>query len=363
MTILQFMPEFGLAGAETMCENLTYELVNKGHKVIVVSLYDYHSPITDRIEKHNITLIYLGKKSGPDLSIIKKIRAVIKQYKPEIIHTHLYILKYVALASVGLGQIGIVHTVHNIAEKENGPIDRAINKFLFNIGKAVPVALSELVEKTIEHVYGLPKAKIPVIFNGVPLPTEIPDRDLSYNETIKIINVGRYTEVKNQMSLIKAVINLHKKDNRIQLDIYGDGPLKASLNSLIRENHAEGYIHENGLTDNVKEKLQTADIFVLPSVYEGIPMTIIEAMGAKMPIIATNVGGIPDMITDGIDGLICETDSESIASSIDTIIKDKKLRRDISENALLKAEVFSSAKMAEKYEHLYNRIIEAKRKK
>lgn len=356
------MPQFVMAGAEVMCENLAYELIDRGHNVTVVSLYNYHSPITERMEQNNVRLIYLNKKEGISLGIIRQLRDIIKEYKPDIIHTHLYILKYVAIASVGLGKIGIVHTVHNIAEKENGHIDRVINKFLFNIGKAVPVALSELIKETIENAYGLPKAKIPVILNGVPLPTEVPDRDFSYNETITIINIGRYTEAKNQTSLIKAVINLHKKDNRIQLDIYGDGPLKASINSLIKENHADSYIHENGLTDNVKSKLQTADIFVLPSIYEGIPMTIIEAMGAKMPIIASNVGGIPDMITDGIDGLICGTDSESIESTINTVINDENLRSTISKNAFTKAEVFSSAKMAEHYEHLYNWIIGEKYK-
>lgn len=362
MKIMLVIPQFIMAGAETMCENLTYELINRGHEITVVSLYDYHSPITERMKQNNVRLIFLNKKKGIHLDIFRQLRNVIKEYNPDIIHTHLYILKYVALASSGLGKIGIVHTVHNIAEKENGSVDRKINKLLFRIGKAVPVALSNSIEKTIENVYGLHKAQIPVIFNGVPLPSDVPIRDFSYDERIKIINVGRYTEVKNQIALIMAVINLHKIDKRIELEIYGDGPLKAFLNTVIKENHAESFIHENGLTDNVKEKLQNADIFVLPSIYEGIPMTIIEAMGAKMPIIASNVGGIPDMITNGFDGLFCGTDSESIEKAIWTIINDKKLSREISENAFNKAEAFSSAKMAENYENLYKLITDKLRK-
>ena len=81
MIIIQFMPEFGLAGAETMCENLSTELYRKGHKVYAVSLYNYKSPITSRLEKNNVTVIYLNKKPGLDLSIIGKIRFILKKYK------------------------------------------------------------------------------------------------------------------------------------------------------------------------------------------------------------------------------------------------------------------------------------------
>lgn len=357
MTIIQFMPQFGLAGAETMCENLTYELVGMGHKVIVVSLYDYHSPITDRIKQHDIPIIFLGKKIGLDISIIKRIRAVLKQYRPDIIHTHLYTLKYVALASVGLKVKGIVHTVHNIAQKENTLINRMINYVLFKKGKVVPVALSQLVRTTIEKVYHLPQTKIPIIYNGVPLPEEKNKRDYSLADSVKIINIGRYTDVKNQESLINAVAELHKENSHIQLDIYGDGPTKSRLNAAIKKQQAEGFIRDNGLTSNVKEKLRDADIFVLPSLYEGMPMTIIEAMGAAMPIIASRVGGIPDMIEDGVDGLLCEPNKESIKSCLLRITNTPSLCKKLGSKAFKKAEVFSARRMALAYEKLYSSLI------
>ena len=73
MKIAQIMPEFGLAGAEIMCENLTYELVKAGHEVVVISMYDYHSAITDRLEQAGVEIRYLGKKPGLDVSMIPKM--------------------------------------------------------------------------------------------------------------------------------------------------------------------------------------------------------------------------------------------------------------------------------------------------
>ncbi|MDE6091303.1 MAG: glycosyltransferase family 4 protein [Duncaniella sp.] len=351
------MPEFGLAGAETMCENLTYELVNKGNEVIVVSLYNFHSPITERIENSNIPLLYLNKKPGLDISIIKKIRNIIKQYRPDIVHTHRYLLKYVAIAVVGLNIKSIVHTVHNIAQKENNLVDRYINKIIFKCKQAVPVALSKEIQSTISEVYNFPVNELPVVFNGFSIKDVSPKIEYSFKDKIRIINVGRYTSVKNQLSLIEAVNKLHKENSEIELNIYGDGPLKAELNQKIKELKAENYIHENGLTDKVTEKLRESDIFILPSVYEGMPMTIIEAMSLGLPIIASNVGGIPDMIEDGRNGLLCNTNVESIYSSLKLLIENEQLRETLGRGALIQAEVFSAEQMAKSYVELYNRLI------
>lgn len=363
MKIIQIMPEFRLAGAEIMCENLTYELIKKGHEVMVVSLFNKKTAITKRLEKNRVNLIYLDKKPGLDISIIKKIRKVLKQYKPDVIHTHLYILKYVAVAAIGLRIKGIIHTVHNIAQKENGFVDRKINKLLFYKNNIIPVALSKNIQKTINEEYHIPINKIPIVFNGVPLPESEILRDYSNKNVIRIINVGRYSDVKNQITLISAIVDLHKEDPRIVLDLFGDGELKQDINNAIYESGASEYIKDNGLTDKVHQKLVESDIFVLPSKYEGIPMTIIEAMGMSLPIVASNVGGVPDMIDDEIDGLLCDYDKESIKDAIRKIINSQSLRERLGKAAYCKAKVFSSDKMAGDYLNIYNNCTVSKNSK
>lgn len=353
MKIMQFMPEFGLAGAETMCENLSYELLAKGHDVTVVSLYDYKSAITDRLIKNGVRLIFLGKKPGLDISIIHRIRRLIDKEKPDIIHTHRYILKYVFLASVGLN-VKIIHTVHNIAQKENNAIDRFINGILFRRDYATPVALSKIVQETILETYKLTEDKVPIVLNGVRLRGSNARTDYAFGKSINIIHVGRYTAVKNHSALISAVVKLHRQFPQLKLNLYGDGELKGDIDNQIKKLEADKYVFDNGLTDNVAAALNDADIFVLPSIYEGVPMTIIEAMDSGLPIVASNVGGIPNMIEDGVDGVLCSTDVESIYNCLLQVIEDQELRARIGHNARIKAKLFSSSTMANSYEQIYN---------
>ena len=127
MKIIQIMPDFGMAGAETMVENLTYGLAAEGHDVLVISLFDLHTAITERIENRGIKIKYLGKKRGFDPSIISKMRKIIKAYQPDVIHTHRYVLPYAFLASMGF-KAKRVHTVHNVAQKEQTKVGKSINR-------------------------------------------------------------------------------------------------------------------------------------------------------------------------------------------------------------------------------------------
>ena len=126
MRIIQIIPELPLGGAETMCENLTYELINQGHKVIVLSLYSTRTPITDRMEKANVDIRYLDKKSGLDFSLFKKIKKILNEEKPDVVHAHLYSLKYIAPYA---RRQKIIYTVHSIAQKDAGTFSRMLNKF------------------------------------------------------------------------------------------------------------------------------------------------------------------------------------------------------------------------------------------
>ena len=194
MKIVQVMPDFGLAGAETMVENLTCGLAAEGHDVLVISFFDLHTAITERIESRGIKIEYLGKKRGFDPSIVSKMRKIIKAYQPDVIHTHRYVLPYAFLASMGL-KAKRVHTVHSVAQKEQTKAGKNINRVLFRHFNVVPVALSEEVQKTIHEVYGLPEKKIPVIFNGIDLSRCIVKESYVRNKAFNVLHIGRFMDV------------------------------------------------------------------------------------------------------------------------------------------------------------------------
>ena len=352
MKIIQIMPEFGLAGAEIMCENLTYELIKLGHHVIVVSLYDYHSVITERLEKAGIDVRYLGKKPGLDFSMIKKIKKILKESKADVIHTHRYCAQYAVPAAIMAGVKQRVHTVHSIAKEENGRLARKLNNIFFKKNIVVPVALSANIQKTIIDEYTLDIEKVPIVFNGIDLNRCNVKQDYKSVGKFKIIHVGRFQDVKNHKGLIEAFKIFNQKYPNSELHLIGEGENKKQIEELVFAKKISNSVIFHGLQSNVHQFLSIMDVFVLPSVYEGIPMTLIEAMGTGMPIVATAVGGVPDMLDENSAQLV-PVEVEKIAAAFEKYYLNQELRKYNGENALKAATRFSAETMAKKYIKIY----------
>ena len=354
MKIVQVMPEFGLAGAEIMCENLTYALHDLGHEVTVISMYDYHSAITERLEQSGIRIICLNKKSGLDFSLIRKMKKAFKEIKPDVVHTHRYCAQYAIPAAISAGIRSRVHTFHSIAQKENGMLARLVNGFFFKRCHLVPVALSELVRDSIVEEYGIKSEKIPVVFNGIDLSKCKPKDGYSVNGNFKVLHIGRFAEPKNHSGLLKAFEKFHRIRPDSELWLVGDGEKRPEIEEFIKENNLEDSVKLFGLQSNVHGFLHDADIFTLPSNYEGIPMTLIEAMGTGLPIVATAVGGVPDMLTNGENALLVENDIDQISAAFDAYYNSAELRKAHGEKAKERSVAFSAATMAQKYESIYS---------
>ena len=352
MKIIQIMPEFGLAGAEIMCENLTYELKKLGHTVIVISMYDYHSAITDRMENAGVEVKYLGKKKGLDLSMIWKMKKIFRQTKADVIHTHRNCAQYAIPAAILSGVKCRVHTVHSVAQKENSKLARKLNKFFFKHCHLIPVALSEAVKESIADEYKISRENIPVVFNGIDLSKCIPKQDYKINGAFKILHIGRFASVKNHKGLIEAFYLFHQKHQDSELWLIGDGENKHEIQNYVKEKKLESCVSFLGLQSNVYNYLNCADVFSLPSIYEGIPMTLIEAMGTGLPIVATAVGGVPDML-DNSSALLVPVDVVLIAEAFEKYYFDKNLREHNGVISLEKSRQFSVVKMGKSYELIY----------
>ncbi len=353
MKIVQIMPEFGLAGAETMCENLTYELCKIGHEVIVISMYDYHSAITDRLENTGVCVRYLDKKSGIDFSMIPKMKKIFKEVNADAVHTHRYCAQYAIPAAIMAGVKHRVHTVHNIAEKENGKLARKLNKFFFKHCNLKPVALSELIRDSIENEYKIKGDNIPVIFNGIDLSKCIPKECYERNGNFKILHIGRFSEQKNHIGLLKAFNLFHKKYSNSELWLIGDGEKRTEAEDYVKNNRLTPNVKFLGLRSSVYQYLHDADIFTLPSNYEGIPMTLIEAMGTGLPIVATAVGGVSDMLTNNESALLVDNTPETIANAFEQYLLNEYLCKIHGQRAKEHSAVFSAKTMAGEYERVY----------
>jgi len=356
MKIIQVMPEFNFGGAEIMCENLSYELVKLGHEVVLISLYDVNSPITMRLELAGLKIYYLGKHTGFDLSMFYKLRNIFIDEKPDIIHSHRYVMEYTTPASMSL-RICRVHTSHTVARMENDRLGRFLNYFFYHMNIITPVALSENMRETIIKEYRLKKSKIAVINNGIPLLKKQPKQDYSIRNEIKLLHVGRYTKAKNHNEMLKAVKMLHDKGYNVVLTLVGEGELEIEILDIIQNLQMDEYVSCSGTTDDVYKYLNTTDIFILPSIFEGMPMTIIEAMSCSLPIVASNVGGIPEMIENFHSGILCFPTAKLISEAIENFITNEELRKRCGESAYNKVEAFSAKNMAHQYNDLYKFLI------
>lgn len=353
MRIMQVIPVFQLAGAETMCENLCIALKAMGHEVSAISLYTEHTAITQRLEEAGIRVIYLDKHPGVDFSIYKKLIGLFRKEKPDVVHTHIYASRYAQPAAILSGVTHRIHTVHNVAQREQTNIGKKINRLLFRFFHVTPVALSAEVQKTIYEVYGLAEPKVPVVLNGVNISKCIRKESYDNNQVFKVLHVGRFMAVKNHEAMLHALAKLSVKHPDIRMQFAGEGELLEPMKALARKLGVEEQAEFLGLQSNIYPFMHDADLFILPSVYEGMPMSIIEAMGTGLPIVASRVGGVPDMIEDAVSGLLCDPTVESIVEKVEEMMDQPKLREHCGRNALIAAERFSAEGMAERYCDIY----------
>lgn len=351
MKILQIIPSLDMGGAEVMCETLSNQLKKLGHSVTVVSMFRKETVITRRLQAAGVPVVFLDKKSGLDLGCIRKLRRLLRREKPDAIHVHLYILKYVGLAAFGLG-IPIIHTVHNVAE-EDAEGDGAINRLLYKRGGVIPVSLSREIQKTVVSFYGVPEEASPVIYNGINLENCLPKSDYRLSQPVRLLHVGRFNHQKNHPCMVQALKLLRERGYDTELTFLGGGDLLPEVRRQAQELGVAEYIHFEGISDWVYPHLQQADLFLLPSHFEGMPMSLIEAMGTGLPVIASRVGGIPDMVTDGHNGLLIDPNAEELANAIARLLDDPELRERLGRNAKEEAVRFSGETMARNYMKLY----------
>ena len=213
----------------------------------------------------------------------------------------------------------------------------------------------KVLQDSIVEEYKIKHENTPIILNGMPLDKYYRKMDYTIKDNVKIIHVGRFMEQKNHVGLIKAFRVVCDRYPNAILNLFGTGELEEEIKVLVKSLGLVNNVVFNGVSHNIANELTKNDIFCLPSNYEGVPLTLIEAMASAMPIVATNVGGVADMLRNNIDAIITENDIDHISSGIIELVKSEDLRKKMGESALFRSEAFSSKFMCEEYYKLYNK--------
>jgi sugar transferase (PEP-CTERM/EpsH1 system associated) len=358
-------------------ENGLVNLINSSpsgiyrHAIICVT---YATAFKNRITASNVTIIELNKKPGKDPAVYWRFLRAVRELKPDVIHTRnanaleFQLLAYLAGVRTRIhGEHGWdVHDPYGKSRKYR--LLRKIIQPFVNRFVVVSLELRNYLTASVR----IPQEKITLIYNGVDAGKFCPNSSslenlskakLAFPGLIVIGTVGRMQEVKNQHLLVDAFVELLDQypalRRQIRLLMIGDGPLR---DKLIEKLDVAGLTELSslpGACDNVDELLKSIDIFVLPSRNEGVSNTVLEAMATGLPIIATRVGGTPEIVRDGITGtLIRNDDVEELKAAIIQYI-DKPDLRDSHGNTgreRVRAE-FSLEAMVGKYLDVYRQCM------
>lgn len=327
MRIVEVIPSLDVGGAERLAALLSVQLSKLGHQVSLVSLYDpVQSWILDELRAAGIDLHFCGKRPGLDPRMVTRLAALFSRLKPDVIHTHLHTLKYVLPARVRRPRAPVAHTLHNLAKYEVEPTGQVLQGLAFRAGVA-PVAIGDAIATSIVDLYGVsPAATIP---NGIAVADFQVDpsvrrevrASLGLSESAPVfIAVGRLNPQKNHAGLLAAFAAVGAPD--ACLLIAGEGQLRSALMDQIGRLGLAERVRLLGVRPDVARLFAAADVFVLASHYEGNPLVVMEAMAAGLPVIATAVGSVPELVGEGTGWLVEPDHSASLTRAMRAALDD-----------------------------------------
>ncbi len=208
--------------------------------------------------------------------------------------------------------------------------------------------------QTTLHTLGVPANRLQCIGNGVDTKHFVPAAEGLTTE-LELVCVGRMVAEKDHQTLLQAFAIVVQTFPQARLHLVGDGPLQENIQNLSKELGLSENILFHGACDNVRDFLQKARILVLSSVAEGMPNVLLEGMACALPIIATKVGGVPDLVQDGRTGLLCAAkDVQCLAKHIQTLLGNFSMAKDLGVTGRERVvQSFSLQSMAKQHEDLY----------
>lgn len=364
--VLLILPNFGFGGAERMVADLACGLDQKRFEVAVVSLFEPAGTEMElELDRSHVPVLYLGKHRGFDVRMYGRLGRAVREFRPYIIHTHRYVLRYLLPIPLYRRIPVRIHTVHSVAEREVDTVGKWTHHLAFRQG-VLPVSIARAVSTSLEKLYGI--AGPPLIPNGIrvalyanPRVSRVDwRRDVGFrDDEILLVSVGRLSPEKNHSLLLRAFSSYSASAHQCHLIVVGDGPLRGDLEAEAKSLGLVGKVRFLGLRTDVPDILAAADMFVLSSDWEGNPLSVMEAMAAGKPVIATAVGGVPELIEDDETGLLVPPRNvKALETALIELLTCPERRKSMGAAAAKVArDRFDVSGMVRAYEQLYEGLL------
>ncbi len=334
-TLCQLALSLNVGGAEVLVSRLA-ELARKRFRVVVACL-DESGPLGEELRNAGHSVVVLGRRPGVDLACSHRFARLCRDQGVRLVHAHQYApFFYAAVARLRLPRMPILFTEHGRELPDwRRPKRVAANRLLLRRRDRI-VAVGEHVRRALIDNEGLPPKRIEIVYNGVPTRSGLRDERIRREvrgqlglapSTVAIAQVARLDPIKDHATALRAMARLRAAGADAQWIAVGAGPERTRLEALAATLDLRGRVRFLGERRDVERLLQAFDVALLTSRSEGTPLTLLEAMAASLPCVATDVGGTPEVVVPGETGLLSRAgDDEALAARLQTLVRSPDLR-------------------------------------
>ena len=371
--VVHIIHELGTGGLENGLVNIINRSPPGRYRHAIVCL-TRAAGFANRITVPDVQVIELHKRPGHDLGLYWRLLRALRVLRPTIVHTRNLATLEMQFVAALLPGVKHVHGEHGRDVFDLHGTNRKYNLLRKAARRVVQryIAVSKDLEQWLVGTVGVPAGRVRQIYNGVDQQKFHPRRGARPDmappgflpaEALVVGTVGRLAEVKNQLSLLRAVRKvLHEQpalSPRLRVIMVGDGPMAAQIRQAVEELGLGSHVWLAGDRHDIPQLLQSMDLFVLPSLGEGISNTVLEAMASGLPVIATDVGGNPELVQDGWNGrLVPVSDDAALAGAITELATSAAVRDAMGGKALERARAsFDWRRTVAEYLSVYDELI------
>jgi glycosyltransferase involved in cell wall biosynthesis len=368
--VLWLTKGLGRGGAERLLVSGAKRLDRSRFELEVAYLLPWKEALVPELESQGVRTHCLGGSKAVDVRWVGRLHRLVRQRRFDLVHTHMPYVGFGA-RTIPRHHATIVHTEHNTWERYRY-LTRWTNRLTYSRNAAV-IAVSHAVAASISPLRFMRSwPVIRVIHHGA----ELSEFDLVTHESrvlartilglpqdaLVIGSIGNFTAKKDHRTLLEATARAASSHRGLRLVLVGTGPLERELHDISHALGLESRVVFAGSRDDVPELLPAFDVFALSSRNEGLPIALLEAMAAGLPCVATSVGGVPEVITDGREGLLVRGgDATGLADAVSKLLSEPSLRTSVGARAAQTARRFDIAEAVLSIEDVYRDALESSR--
>jgi glycosyltransferase involved in cell wall biosynthesis len=360
-----------VGGAEVLAARLARRFAPSFR--IVFACLDELGTLGEDLQRDGFPVHVLGRKPGLDWRCVIRLGKVLRQEGVDVIHAHQYTpFFYALLGRWFAGRPPILFTEHGRHFPDERRTKRVIaNRILLSRRDRV-VGVGEAVRQALIMNEGIPPHRVDVVYNGIDFERYRKNgadrlgirREIGLAcDDLVILQVARFDYLKDHATALQALKKVVESQPNARLVLAGDGPERGLIEKTIAELGLGDHVRLLGTRKDVARLLAAADIFLLTSISEGIPLTLIEGMAARLPIVATSVGGVPEVVEDGKTGLLAPAgDGDALAGHLLRLAVNPTLRQEMGERGSVRAQsLFSESQMVAQYDAMCRTMIGGRR--